>query len=89
MTAEEILRKCGLSRESVQKMTSSMNERLSDTRSVSQRNEEKYSMFSDVDRGEDRDINDIYTSLSAGFNNGGATTRKGTYRAFIRNKKAR
>lgn len=85
MTAEEILKMCGLSRESVQKLAKKMG----DPRSIAQRNEDRYASVDVHDRGEDNHTSDLYDQIHVGFNNGGATTRKGTYRAFMRNKKAR
>lgn len=85
MTAEEILKMCGLSRESVQKLAKEMG----DPRSVAQRNEDKYASVDVHDRGDENHTSDIYDQINEGFNNGGATTRKGTYRAFMRSKKAR
>lgn len=85
MTAEEILRKCGLTRESVQELAKKMG----DPRSVAQRNEERYSSVDIEDRGEENRTSDLYDRIQVGFDNGGATTRKGTYRAFMRSKKAR
>lgn len=85
MSAEEILKMCGLSRDSVQKIA----RKLGDPRSLAQRNEDKYSAIGLNDRGEEFHTKDTYEEIQAGFDNGGATTRKGTYKAFMRNKRGR
>lgn len=85
MAIADILAKCGMSADDVARASKKFMRDVRDTRTVAQRNEDKYA---DIDcrsaRLEERAGGgtgvSVYTAISEGADNGSCTTRAGTYR---------
>ena len=81
MSVADILAKCGLTVDEVSKLASKHMVKVDERKvSVARQNERKYA---DVELEEDRwekNHTGVYNEIYSGTDNGGCTTRKGTYR---------
>lgn len=79
MAIADILAKCGMSAEDVKRIAEK-HMKPSNGLSVAEENERKYAGVELEEARWEKTHGDVYREIRAGADNGGCTTRKGTYR---------
>lgn len=79
MAIADILAKCGMSAEDVKRIAEK-HMKPSNGLSVAEENERKYAGVELEESRWEKTHGDVYREIRAGADNGGCTTRKGTYR---------